>query len=501
MSELPASFLAIDQSTSATKALIFSHEGELLASDSMPHRQIYPGAGWVEHDAEEIYQNTLKVASAVLRDHPELGRKLTALSITNQRETFVIFERGNGRPLYNAIVWQCRRGTEICSELAARGFGPEVREKSGLMLDTYFPASKVRWLLDERPELSRKLTDGSALFGTIDTYLVYRLTHGSEYVTDHTNASRTLFYDIESLDWSQELCELFGVPQERLPEIRESAGQFGETDLEGELEHPIPICGVMGDSQAALFAQRCFTPGSVKVTFGSGSSILLNIGAKKIIAEKGIVTAVGWVYQDKPTYAFEGITNFTGATIAWLRDQLQLIDSPEETEELATGVQDNGGVYLVPAFVGLSAPYWRPNAKAAIVGLTPASKKGHIVRAALESIGYLIGDVLTLLGEQAGVSLEYIRADGGAVNNRFLMQFVSDIAGLKVHVSSTRDLSALGSVLSGALGMRVYEGLSELENLQGEYVEYVPKLEPSAVETLKAGWQEAVRQVLYTSEE
>ncbi len=501
MTEHPASFLAIDQSTSATKALIFSHQGELLASESIPHRQIYPRAGWVEHDAEEIYRNTLEVTSGVLHHHPDHSENLLALSITNQRETFVIFERESGRPLYNAIVWQCRRGAEICSELAAQGFEPEVHEKSGLMLDTYFPASKVRWLLDERPELSRKLADGSALFGTIDTYLVYRLTHGRKYVTDHTNASRTLFYDIDRLDWSRELCDLFGIPYASLPEIRESAAQFGETDLEGELTHPIPICGVMGDSQAALFAQRCFSPGSVKATFGTGSSILLNIGSKKVIAEKGIVTAIGWVYQNKPTYAFEGITNFTGATITWLRDQLHLIDSPEETEGLATGVQDNGGVYFVPAFVGFSAPYWRSDARAAIVGLTPASEKAHIVRAALESIGYLIGDVLALMSDQAGISLEYIRADGGAVKNRFLMQFVSEITGLKVLVSSTPELSALGSVLSGALGMKVYANLHELESLRVEYVEYVPKLEPSVVEALNAGWQRAVRQVLYTSEE
>jgi glycerol kinase len=493
-------FLTIDQSTSATKAMLFTPDGGLLDQESISHRQIYPRAGWVEHDAEEIFNNTLKAASTLLQRHSDKWKSMLALSITNQRETFVLFDRETGQPLYNAIVWQCRRGDKICSQLVADGYESEVHDKTGLKLDTYFPASKLRWLLDERPELSQKLTDGSALFGTIDTYLIYRLTRGKAYFTDHTNASRTLFYDIDKLDWSQELCQLFGIPHRCLPDIRESSARFGETDFNGLLMDPIPICGVMGDSQAAFFAQRCFTPGSTKVTFGSGSSILLNIGPKKILSDKGIVTAIGWVYQNQPTYAFEGITNFTGATIAWLRDQLHLIKSPEETEELAAGLQNNGGVYLVPAFVGFSAPYWRPDARAAIVGLTPASEKAHVVRAALESIGYLINDVLRLMSSEAGIELKYIHADGGAVKNRFLMQFVADMTRLTVRVPNTPELSALGAVLSGALGMEVYSGLSDLQSLPAKYVEYIPKLELLEVEALNAGWQKAVRQVLCTSE-
>ena len=352
MTQRPGLFLAIDQSTSATKMMLFTPDGCLLDQESLSHRQIYPRAGWVEHNAEEIFNNTLKATSTLLKRHSNQRDNLLALSITNQRETFVLFDRETGQPLYNAIVWQCRRGDKICSQLAYDGYESEVHEKTGLKLDTYFPASKLRWLLDEHPELSQKLVEGSVLFGTIDTYLIYRLTRGKAYFTDHTNASRTLFYDIDQLGWSQELCHLFGIPHDRLPEIRESSAKFGETELGGLLKQAIPICGVMGDSQAALFAQRCFTPGSAKVTFGSGSSILLNIGSQKILADKGIVTAIGWVHQNKPTYAFEGIINFTGATITWLRDQLHLIESPEETEGLAAGLKNNGGVYLVPAFVG-----------------------------------------------------------------------------------------------------------------------------------------------------
>jgi glycerol kinase len=499
MTQHPGLFLAIDQSTSATKAMLFTSDGRLLDQESLSHRQIYPRAGWVEHDAEEIFNNTLKAASTLLQRHSDQWNSLLALSITNQRETFVLFDRETGQPLYNAIVWQCRRGDKICSQLAYDGHESEVHNKTGLKLDTYFPASKLRWLMDQRPELAQKLTDGSALFGTIDTYLIYRLTRGKAYFSDHTNASRTLFYDIDKLDWSQELCQLFGIPHRCLPDIRESSARFGETDFDGLLKHPIPICGVMGDSQAALFAQRCFTPGSTKVTFGSGSSILLNIGSKKILADKGIVTAIGWVYQNRPTYAFEGIINFTGATITWLRDQLHLIESPEETEGLAVGVQNNGGVYFVPAFVGFSAPYWRPDARAAIVGLTPASEKAHIVRAALESIGYLTNDVLRLLSSEAGIELQYIHADGGAVKNRFLMQFVAEITRLTVRASITPELSALGAVFSGALGMEVYSNLSDLQSLPAEYVEYTPKLQQLEVDRLNVGWEKAVRQVLYTS--
>jgi glycerol kinase len=285
----------------------------------------------VEPDAEEIYRNTLYAARTLLEGRPgdRVSENLVSLSITNQRETFVVFERGTGRPLHNAIVWQCRRGEPLCRQLVEAGHGGMVHEKTGLLIDTYFPASKIKWLLDERPDLRRQVEDGRALIGTIDAYLVYRLTGGRQFATDHTNASRTLLYDINRLNWDRELCDLFGVPLTALPEVRESSACYGETGLSGILATPLPIYGVMGDSQAALFAQRCFQPGSAKVTFGTGSSILVNIGSQKKAPPQGIVTAVGWVLDGQPTYAYEGITNFTGATIQWLRDQLQLIRSPK----------------------------------------------------------------------------------------------------------------------------------------------------------------------------
>jgi glycerol kinase len=490
-------FLALDQSTSATKALLFSTEGCLLDQEALSHRQIYPRAGWVEHDAEEIFNNTLKAASVLLQRHPDQLNNLLALSITNQRETFVIFDRVTGQPLCNAIVWQCRRGAAFCQQLEYAGSEGIVHELTGLKIDTYFPASKLHWLLNERPDLRDRLKNGSALFGTIDTYLIYRLTGGEVYATDHTNASRTLFYDIGKLAWSQELCDVFGLEFGELPEVRESAAWYGDTDLAGCLNRRLPIYGVMGDSQAALFAQRCFAPGSAKVTFGTGSSILLNIGHEKRLSESGTLTALGWVLNGQPTYAFEGIINFTGATIAWLRDQLQLIANPAETETLAQSVPDSDGVYFIPAFVGLSAPYWRADARAAILGMTPSTTRAHVVRAALESIGYIVTDVLKAMGEEAGVNLSMVHADGGAVRNAFLIQFVADLNRLTVRAAETPELSALGAVFSGGLGLKVYASLDDLQQIPAGFVEYNPLLDSSSANNLFAGWQTAVQQVLY----
>ena len=488
--------LAIDQSTSATKAMLFDVSGRLVDKVSIPHEQIYPRPGWVEHDAEEIYQKTIQSVRTLLEQNKGKERELLCLSITNQRETIVVFDRQTGKPLHNAIVWQCRRGSEICAALEEAGKNEVVQQKTGLPIDTYFSASKLNWLIDNHTEIQKKLIDGDALIGTIETYLVYRLTKGITFASDQTNACRTLLYDIKNVCWDEELCEIFGVPIHALPEVRESRAQFGETDIEDVLSSPIPICGVMGDSQAALFAQRCYDLGAAKVTFGTGSSVLLNIGDEMILSDSGIVTTLAWVYEGKPTYAFEGITNFTGATIAWLQNQMEIIANAAETEDLARSVEDNGGVYLVPAFVGLSAPYWEPNAKAAILGLTPHSTKAHIARAALESIAYRIRDVLSLMTQDAEVGMQYIHADGGAVSNQFLMQFVADMLGITVRASNLPELSALGAVFSGCLGLSIYSSLDELKRLPSGFIEYRPSMRPDLASELYAGWQAAVQQVL-----
>lgn len=488
--------LVVDQSTSATKALLFAQTGELLDKTAVSHEQIYRRPGWVEHDAEEIYRNTLGAVSTLLAGNEANLSNLTLASITNQRETFVIFDKASGEPLYNAIVWQCRRGEEICRQLVEAGHEQLVQARTGLKIDTYFPASKIGWLLNDQPAIAKKLAAGEAYVGTIDAYLIYRLTGGGVFATDQTNASRTLLFDINKLAWDDELCELFGVPRHALPEVHDSDAVFGETDFDGVLAEPVPISGVMGDSQAALFAQHCFEPGSCKVTFGTGSSVMLNIGEQPVFSDRGIVTAVAWVIDGQPAYAFEGITNFTGATIAWLRDQLGLIESVEQTEALAMAVEDNSGVYFVPAFVGLSAPYWEPRARAAIVGLSPASNKNHVVRAALEGIAFRIRDVVSLMVQEAGVSLQHIHADGGAIQNSFLMQLVADAVQATVRASRLAELSAQGAALAGMLGTGIYESLDDLKQLEQSFVDYEPSVDAAEADRAYQDWLLAVNQVL-----
>lgn len=488
--------LALDQSTSATKAMVFTSQGELIDKVALEHKQYYPQPGWVEHDAEEIYRNTLRALKSLLGRNRSIVNDLLCLSVTNQRETIVVFDRRTGQPLYHAIVWLCRRGTPICEDLIKANCSDHIQRITGLKIDTYFPAPKLRWLFDNQPGIHSQLCSGSALLGTMDTYLIYRLTHGKVHATDYTNASRTLLYDIGKLRWDEELCRLFGVPGASLPDVVESGALVGESNLDGLLEKSIPICGVMGDSQAALFAERCYQLGSAKVTFGTGSSILLNVGEQLQFAGQGIVSTIGWVLNGKPTYAFEGIINFTGATIAWLKDQLKLIDHAQETEALATAVPDNGGVYVVPAFVGLSAPYWAPNSRAAILGLSPHSDKRHVVRAALESIAYQVKDVLDLMSAATNLPLCFVSADGGMVNNKFLMQFVADVTRLDVRASTLPELSALGAVLCGAIGTGQYQSLEELEKLPHGFTQYRPTEDQQTPQANYAGWKKAVQRVL-----
>lgn len=482
--------LAIDQSTSATKALIFSADGQVLAKASKDHRQIYPEPGWVEHDAEQIWQNTIAVVQEVTKNHPHPAR----LSITNQRETIVVFDRATGKPLHNAIVWQCRRGTAICNQMKAESLESTVRRYTGLVIDPYFSASKIRWLHENVPAVRRAIEDGTALIGTIDTYLIYRLTQGQVFATDPTNASRTLLYDILNLTWSESLCGLFKVPLSSLAELRDSNATFGTTNVQGVLDSPIPIRGVMGDSQASLFALGCHQVGDTKVTFGTGSSLLLNIGDAVSEPDDGTVVTIAWVIDGKPTYCLEGIISYSAATIQWLRDQLQLIQSEDETEALALSVVSNAGVYLVPAFAGLSAPYWSPEARAAIVGMTAHTTKAHLVRAALESIAYQVRDVLEMMRQQTGVATRLIHADGGATNNTFLMQFVADIIDAEVQTSLVSESSPLGAVLCGSIGAEV----SSLEQraVPGFARRYIREMSAETVEDSYAGWQRAVESVL-----
>lgn len=488
--------LAIDQSTSATKAILFDAGGKVVDKASCDHQQVYPQPGWVEHDAEEIWRNTLGVLKTLLEKNASARNDIACLSITNQRETILVFDRATGKPLHNAIVWQCRRGEPICQELREQGREKLIRQKTGLKIDTYFSASKLTWLVRNQPELAAKLKSGEALVGTIDTYLIYRLTNGKVFATDQTNACRTLLFDISELRWDEDLCALFETPVKSLPEVRDSDADFGETNLGGLLSKPLPIRGVMGDSQAALFAQFCFEPGLAKATFGTGTSVLLNIGGAPIFSDGGAVTTIAWVRQGKPVYSFEGIINYSAATIAWLKNQLGLIQTAAEVEQLATSVPDNGGVYLVPAFAGLSAPYWKPEARAAIMGLTAHSTRAHVARAAEESIAYQLRDVLDMMKTDAGVPLQRIRADGGATADKFLMQFTADVAGVEVLVSDVAECSALGAALAGALGLGIFKSQEELTQLPRAVKSFRPQMHAELVEKNYAGWKNAVKRVL-----
>jgi glycerol kinase len=488
--------LAIDQSTSATKAVLFDAAGNVLDKTSREHRQIYPQPGWVEHDPEEIWQNVLVVISEITKRNSRKIARLAGLSITNQRETVLVFDRKTGKPLHNAIVWQCRRGDVICRKLRAQGHDDFVRQKTGLKIDTYFSASKLKWLIAEKPEIAAKLKNGDAVIGTIDAYLIHRLTGGKVFATDFTNASRTLLFDIGKLRWDAQLCKLFNVPLRALPKVRESLAQFGETDAKGILPKQISIVGVMGDSQASLFAQKCFAPGMVKATFGTGTSVLLNIGGKFKPSKRGAVTALAWVLNGKPIYAFEGIINFSAATIEWLKNQLGLIQSSAEAEKLATNVSDNGGVYFVPAFAGLSAPHWNPEARAAILGMTAHTKKEHIARAAEEAIAYQIRDVLDMMRGDARIKLKMLHADGGPTRDKFLMQFTADITGVALEVSEVAESSAWGAAMNGLLGLGIYKSPDELAKVSRATNTFRPGMPPALVEKNCDGWKQAVKRVL-----
>jgi glycerol kinase len=489
-------FVALDQSTSATKALLFDGSGSLIDSRSREHRQHYPQPGWVEHDGDEIWGNSLSVLSDLLAGNPGAAGRIAWLSVTNQRETVIVFDRETGRPLCPAIVWQCRRGDAICAEHAAAGREAIVAAKTGLRLDPYFSGSKIQWLVRNRPEIRRKLVSGEAVVGTIDAYLIHRLTGGAVFATDMTNASRTLLFDAVALRWDDELCALWDVPVWALPEIRESASRFGETTLGGALPSPVPICGVMGDSQASLYAHGCFSPGSAKVTFGTGSSLLANIGSDFRQSGCGLVTALAWVLGGVPTYAFEGIIISSAATLIWLRDQLGLFGDFSEVEAMAASVPDSGGVYLVPAFSGLGLPHWRSSARAAITGLSAHSDRRHVVRAAVESIALQVRDALAEMQSDMGQEISSLHGDGGSSMNRHLMQLTADLTGLDLHVATIPECSPLGAGLMGMAGMGLRGALERPAcTLDGETV-YRPAADDGRSARLLAGWQQAVRQVL-----
>ena len=484
--------LAIDQSTSATKALLFDEQVRLIDKAWRGHRQLYPQPGWVEHDADEIWRNTLEACRELLARHD--ASRVEQVSLTNQRETVVVFDRGTGRPLHQALVWQDRRGDELCRQLRERGSEALVVRLTGLTLDSYFSASKLSWLRSNRPELAAAMQRGDAVAGTIDAYIVHRMTGGKVCATDHSNASRTLLFDIGTPAWSDELCSLFDIPRTALPEVRDSTGDFGTTTLDGLLTRPTPIRGVIGDSQASLLGLCCVGNGDVKATLGTGTSILFNTGGQPRHGNPGGLATVAWTHRGRASYCLEGVISYSAATMAWLKDRLELVASVDEAESLVAGVPDNGGVYLVPAFAGLSAPHWCPSARAAIVGLSGHSTRAHVVRAALESIAYQLDDALGAMRQGVGTSIDAIHADGGATRNRFLVQFIADITGAEVRVADVSECSPRGAVVAGLLGAGM--PMEEIGRFKPDVTAYRPAMDESRAGRLRDGWRRAVRAML-----
>ncbi len=486
--------IAIDQSTSATKAMLFDEKGQLVAGVSENHHQYYPQPGWVEHDPEEILANTYSTVKKLVNNYTTKSDEISAVSITNQRETVVVWDKRTGKPVYNAVVWQCNRGAQICEQLLAEGHEPMVKDKTGLIINPYFSASGVKWILDNVENARENAEAGHLLMGTTDSWLIWHLTGGKVHATDYTNASRTLLFNIHTLNWDQELLDLFTVPRSMMPQVFPCDSNFGTTSLNNIIPN-VPIAGVLGDSHGALAGQMCFTPGMGKATYGTGSSIMINIGEKALTPPRGLVTSVAFAACGKVYYAFEGNIHCTGATIKWLQDDLQLIQSAAETEELATSVTSTDGVYLVPAFAGLGAPWWDNEARALICGMNRGTGKAHVVRAALESIAYQVKDLMELI-QNSGVELRELRVDGGPVKNNFLMQFQADILQATINRSPIQEASALGAFLMSGFALKKWNSLPEAEKLRTTNDYIVPETKTEEHEQLYAGWLKAVKLTL-----
>lgn len=481
--------ISIDQSTQGTKALLFNKEGELCIRTDLPHRQIVNEQGWVSHDGEEIYQNTIQVIKNVLELANVSPDDVSGIGISNQRETAIMWDRETGKPADHAIVWQCARAAKICERKEIEDMTEQVRLKTGLKLSPYFTAAKICWLLENAEGAAERAREHKICHGTMDSYLVYRLTKGEVYATDYSNASRTQLFNIFSLSWDQEICDAFGIDVKNLPEVRDSNACFGYTDCEGVFSEPIPIHAVMGDSHAALFGQNCRSDGMTKVTYGTGSSIMMNIGYTPILSSNGLVTSLAWGINGRPEYVLEGNLNYTGAVISWLKDNVKLIESASETEALANEANKEDGLYLIPAFTGLGAPYWDSNARAAIVGMDRTTGKAELVRAALESIAYQIADIVKAMERDSQKKIGVLRVDGGPTRNKYLMQFQSDIARSEVAISRIEELSGTGAAFMAGMALGVW-GEEIFDTIKWDQVS--PAMDKEASARKYNGYKDAV---------
>lgn len=490
--------LSVDQSTQGTKALLFDQSGKIIRRFDLQHRQIVDENGWVEHDLEEIWENTKAVVKGVIEEAGILPEQIAGMGISNQRETVAAWDRETGRPVFHGIVWQCPRGEQICGEIRARGYAGMIKDRTGLELSPYFSASKMAWILQNVPKARSLAEKGRLCLGTMDAWLVFCMTEGSSFKTDCSNASRTQLFNIHSLTWDTELCDVFGIPAACLPEVCDSDAVFGETTMKGLFAHPVPISCVMGDSHGALFGQGCHQPGMAKATYGTGSSVMMNVGDSPVFSNRGLAASLAWSRGGKVQYVLEGNINYTGAVITWLQKQMGLIEHASETEELAFRANPRDKTYLVPAFTGLGAPYYDSAAAALITGMTRMTGKAELAKAALDCIAYQIRDILVLMNqefsEKKGSSMAVLKADGGPARNRYLMQFQADILGIPVDVPEAEELSGIGAAYMAGISLGFYNMEDLFADSSGE--RYTPAMDQKVRQEKTWGWRKAVERTL-----
>ena len=484
--------LSIDQGTTSTRAMIFDQDGEVVGVSQKEFEQIFPKAGWVEHNANEIWSSILSCLASVLNDNDIKPSQIASIGITNQRETAVVWDKNTGRPIYNAIVWQSRQTQDICDDLKSKDLESTFRDKTGLLLDPYFSGTKVKWILDHVDGAREKAENEDLLFGTIDTWIVWKLSGGKAHITDYTNASRTLMYNIFELKWDDELLEHLTVPKSMLPEVKSSSEVYAKTDPVHFFGQQVPIAGIAGDQQAALFGQACFNKGEAKNTYGTGCFMLMNTGTEAVISDHGLLTTIAYGINGEVKYALEGSIFVAGSAVQWLRDSMRMFNDASISEDYATKVDDNNGVYVVPAFVGLGTPYWDSEARGAVFGLTRGATKEHFVRATLESLAYQTKDVLNAMEEDAKIELKTLRADGGAVKNNFLMQFQSDILDVPVERTKVNEATALGAAYLAGLAVGYYEDVEQIKQKTEIEKTFESNMDNEQREKLYSGWVSAV---------
>ena len=498
---MPANYiLSLDQGTTSSRAIVFDHSGTIIAVAQKEFPQHFPKPGWVEHDPEDIWSSQFSVMAEVLAKSGINTDQLVGIGITNQRETTVVWDRTTGKPLSNAIVWQDRRTSEYCDTLKSQGHEKMIREKTGLVIDAYFSATKLKWILDNVKGARESAANGQLAFGTVDSWLIWKLTGGKKHITDVTNASRTMLLNIHTGEWDEELLALFDIPKMILPEVKSSSEVYGMTET-GVLHANIPIAGIAGDQQAALFGQMCTQPGMVKNTYGTGCFMLMNTGQKAVASKNNLLTTIAWKLNGKTEYALEGSIFIAGAVVQWLRDGLQIIRSSSEVEELATQVNDTNGVYMVPAFAGLGAPHWNQHARGSLFGVTRGTTNAHIARAALESIAYQTTDVLKAMEADAGIAIRELRVDGGATINNILMQFQSDVLQVDVVRPKVYETTALGAAYLAGLATGYWKNLEEIQRQWQVDARFSPSMPPDKIKELQKGWQKAVKATIAWAED